>query len=80
MLQACSSFVDVIHYPGSDLFSAVLGSALYLDFGSADIGVERGFDSLADERAFLTISEIKEVRGNGFSYEQTPMPAPKETA
>ena len=33
-----------------------------------------------DERAFLTISEIKEVRGNGFSYEQTPMPAPKETA
>jgi uncharacterized membrane-anchored protein YitT (DUF2179 family) len=31
-----------------------------------------------DERAFITISEIREVRGNGFSYEQIPMPAPAE--
>ena len=44
---------NVINNPLTDFASAVAGTALNLNLGGADVGVEGGLDSLADKGAFF---------------------------
>ena len=56
---------DVVDDPGTDFFGAVAGATLYLDFGSAHVGIERGVDCLADELALFSEVEVFEEHCHG---------------
>ena len=57
--------VDVIDNPLPYFAGTVVGAALDLDFGCADVLLEAGIDGLADEGALVVETEVLEEHGGG---------------